>query len=156
MDDPAHGDDAGYSGTPLPKKLGIKSGETVTLLGAPDDFDATLGELPDDVRVKRQARGPADRVLLFARSLAELRRRFAAAERVLVERGGLWTKARSCPHPNDGRRRGWSISPRRSRFSGCERNAPGRSSRRDGGEVASDFSHWRAAGLRVKHGGWYT
>jgi hypothetical protein len=81
---------AGYSGTPLPKKLGIKSGETVTLLGAPDDFDATLGELPDDVRVKRQARGPADRVLLFARSLAELRRRFAAAERLLGERGALW------------------------------------------------------------------
>jgi len=81
---------AGYSGTPLPKKLGIKSGETVTLLGAPDDFDATLGELPDDVRVRRQARGTADRVLLFARSLAELRRRFAAAERLLGERGALW------------------------------------------------------------------
>ncbi|HEX9730370.1 MAG TPA: DUF3052 domain-containing protein [Thermoanaerobaculia bacterium] len=70
--------------------MGIKSGETVTLLGAPDDFDATLGELPNDVRVKRQARGAADRVLLFARSLAELRRRFAAAERLLGERGALW------------------------------------------------------------------
>jgi len=81
---------AGYSGTPLPKKLGIKSGATVTLLGAPDDFDATLGELPDDVRVKRQACGTAERVLLFACSLAELRRRFAAAERLLGERGALW------------------------------------------------------------------
>lgn len=81
---------AGYSGTPLPRKLGIKSGETVALLGAPDDFDDTLGELPDGVRVKRQARGRADRVLVFARSRAELARRFPAAERALVERGGLW------------------------------------------------------------------
>lgn len=37
---------SGYSGTPLPKKLGIKAGTTVAVLGAPADFDKTLGRLP--------------------------------------------------------------------------------------------------------------
>lgn len=50
---------AGYSGTPLPKKLGLKEGSTLALLGAPDGFDATLGALPDGVAVRRSARGPA-------------------------------------------------------------------------------------------------
>ena len=40
---------AGYSGTPLPKKLGIKPGARLGLVGAPDDFAETLGELPDGV-----------------------------------------------------------------------------------------------------------
>jgi hypothetical protein len=38
---------AGYSGTPLPKKLGIKESATVTLAGAPRDFEETLGALPE-------------------------------------------------------------------------------------------------------------
>ena len=41
---------AGYSGTPLPEKLGIKPGSTVALLGAPDDFVETLGALPTGFR----------------------------------------------------------------------------------------------------------
>ena len=47
----------GYSGTPLPKKLGIKPDMTLALIGSPDGFDATLGKLPAGVRVRRQARG---------------------------------------------------------------------------------------------------
>lgn len=81
---------AGYSGTPLPKKLGIKEGSTVTLLGAPVGFEEVLGELPGRVRIKRQARGKTDLIVLFAQSAAELRRRFPAAGRTLVERGRLW------------------------------------------------------------------
>ena len=57
---------AGYSGTPLPRKLGIKPGHRVALLGAPDGFEAdTLGELPTDVRVVRRAGGPADVIVSF-------------------------------------------------------------------------------------------
>ena len=48
---------AGYSGTPLPKKLGIKQGSVVALLGAPEDFEETLGGLPDEVRLRRRAGG---------------------------------------------------------------------------------------------------
>ena len=39
----------GYSGTPLPKKLGITPGMSMTLLNAPANLDAILGELPDGV-----------------------------------------------------------------------------------------------------------
>ena len=83
---------AGYSGTPLPKKLGIKLGSTLALVAAPDDFDQTLGTLPDGVRVRRQARGrAAERVMLFARSLAELQRRLDSAVNAMAEPGGgLW------------------------------------------------------------------
>ena len=38
---------AGYSGTPLPRKLGISDGDEVALIGAPERFEDTLGELPD-------------------------------------------------------------------------------------------------------------
>ncbi|UCF69543.1 MAG: DUF3052 domain-containing protein [Acidobacteriota bacterium] len=81
---------AGYSGTPLPKKLGIKPDSTVALLGAPRDFERTLGMLPEGVKLRRQARGRAERVLLFVSARAELARRFPAAVRAMADGGGLW------------------------------------------------------------------
>jgi CheY-like chemotaxis protein len=81
---------AGYAGVPLVKKLGIKPGCTLCLLGAPERFDETLGDLPDGVTVKRRARGEADVIVLFVRSLAELRRRFPAAQKALGAGGRLW------------------------------------------------------------------
>ena len=81
---------AGYAGTPLPKKLGIKAGTTVALLGAPPEFDKTLGLLPDDVRLRHDARCHPDRIVLFVKSRAELVRRFPVAARVLAPAGGLW------------------------------------------------------------------
>ena len=81
----------GYSGTPLPKKLGIRAPAVVSLIGAPDDFESTLGALPAGVTVRKTNRGQlADVTLLFARSMAELSRRFPAATRALAERGRLW------------------------------------------------------------------
>lgn len=80
----------GYSGTPLPKKLGIKAGAVVALLGAPADFENTLGELPEDVRIKRQARGAADLIVLFCTSQREMRRRFPTAAKGLRETGSIW------------------------------------------------------------------
>ena len=50
---------AGYSGTPLVRKLGIKPGARLALIGAPDGFDATLGELPDGVRSAGGCADPA-------------------------------------------------------------------------------------------------
>ena len=49
----------GYSGTPLPRKLGLKPASTVALLGAPDGFEATLGELPDGLVFTRGRVVPA-------------------------------------------------------------------------------------------------
>ncbi len=81
---------AGYSGTPLPKKLGIKVGSVVALLGAPKGFEATLGRLPEGAALRQDARKPANVLLLFVRSRAELGRRFAAAARAMGDPGALW------------------------------------------------------------------
>jgi CheY-like chemotaxis protein len=81
---------AGYSGTPLPRKLGIKAGTRVALLGAPAGFEEQLVPLPEEVRLRRDARGRPDRILLFVESRADLARRFPAAARALAVGGGLW------------------------------------------------------------------
>lgn len=80
----------GYSGTPLPKKLGIKEAHRLALLGAPDGFDATLGELPEGVEVRRSARGNADVVVYFTTSRAAFRKRLPALGRAIFPDGGLW------------------------------------------------------------------
>lgn len=78
----------GYSGTPLWKKLGIKSGTSVSLIRAPQGFTAKL-QLPDGVEVRERA-SPSDRVLLFIRSSKELRASFATAAKSVNGRSGLW------------------------------------------------------------------
>jgi len=80
----------GYSGTPLPKKLGIRPGSLVALLGAPAGFEKTLGEVPVKVKFQRHSRGRPNLILLFAKTGAGLRRRFPAAARALAQGGGLW------------------------------------------------------------------
>jgi len=83
---------AGYSGTPLPKKLGIKPGHLVALLNAPPDFEDTLAGLPDGVTLREglRGRGPFDVILLFAERETVLRRRFQDAMARLAVDGGLW------------------------------------------------------------------
>jgi len=81
---------AGYSGTPLPKKLGIKEGHALCLLGAPDDFDATLGELPLGVRRAPLASPPLDVIVFFTKEAHLLEGRFAALKAALDFAGGLW------------------------------------------------------------------
>jgi hypothetical protein len=81
---------AGYSGTPLPKKLGIRPGARLGLIGAPDGFSATLGELPDGVRVLRTARGSLDVVVAFFVDRLALEKRFDSLARALDPAGGLW------------------------------------------------------------------
>jgi len=80
---------AGYSGTPLPKKLGIKPDSTLTLIKAPPDFERTLGRLPEGVTLRRQARGSPDLTLWFVRSQKELAKDFAMVFPLTV-RGALW------------------------------------------------------------------
>jgi hypothetical protein len=83
---------AGYSGTPLSKKLGIKPGLRVALLAAPAEATALLQPLPDDVKldVDPRGKGPWDVILVFCRSLAELQKRFQPAKGKLSIDGGLW------------------------------------------------------------------
>ena len=65
-------DAAGYSGTPLPKKLGITPGMTVALVGAPSGFAEILGELPEGAKLRAGARGRPGLVIWFVNSAAEL------------------------------------------------------------------------------------
>ena len=92
---------AGYSGTPLPQKLGIRPGARVALVRAPDGFDRALDPLPDGVRLRTQARGAQDVVVFFATRLAELERRFDAFARAVEPAGGLWI---AWPKQHRGRR----------------------------------------------------
>jgi len=82
---------AGYSDTPLVKKLGIKTGARVAVLGAPKHFLRTLGPLPAGVKVATQFKSARyDVILLFAIAQAKLTAGFAAAARQLEPDGGLW------------------------------------------------------------------
>ena len=82
---------AGYSGTPLRKKLGIKPGSAVALLGAPEGFaKKTLGPLPEGAVVRTDARSAFDLGVLFARSKADLVRRFPATAKAMGQPGALW------------------------------------------------------------------
>jgi hypothetical protein len=80
---------AAYAGTPLPKKLGIKSDSVVILVGAPPDFEKTLGQLPGGVRLRRQARGANDLVVWFTKSLKDLQQRIKRMGE-LAGNDGLW------------------------------------------------------------------
>lgn len=80
----------GYSGTPLPKKLGIRAGSLVAMLGPPPGFEKKLDPLPEKVRLKKRAGTGANLVLVFAKSRKELEMRFDAAARCLAQGGGIW------------------------------------------------------------------
>ncbi len=83
---------AGYSGTPLAKKLGVKPGHRLLLVQAPEGFEALLEGLPEDAAVARSPRAGVhyDVIVLFSSREADLVRRFPAAANRLTEAGGLW------------------------------------------------------------------
>jgi CheY-like chemotaxis protein len=66
----------GYSGTPLPKKLGIQPETTVALIDAPPGFEDVLGDLPPKTSLRRGTAGPRDLTLWFVTTVAALERRF--------------------------------------------------------------------------------
>jgi hypothetical protein len=79
-----------YSSTPLAKKLGIKEGAEVALVGSPKDFRASLAPLPKGVRVHSRPRGELDVIVFFATQRSELVRRLHDLAQTLTEAGGLW------------------------------------------------------------------
>jgi hypothetical protein len=83
---------AGYSGTPLPKKLGIKPGHRVLLDSAPAGFeDELLVPLPDDVTIARRAgRSPYDVVVAFRPDTATFTRHLARDITRIPKDGALW------------------------------------------------------------------
>jgi hypothetical protein len=81
---------AGYSGTPLARKLGIKEGHSVALLKAPDGFESTLEGLPDAVTIRTRAQGTNDVVVSFHTRRSDLEARLPKLVDVMDDDGGLW------------------------------------------------------------------
>ena len=78
---------AGYSGTPLVQKLGIKAGQRVGVFGAPAGFAL---DVPDEVQVATTARGTFDTIVSFHTERAQLEGRIPTLLKVLDVDGGLW------------------------------------------------------------------
>lgn len=81
---------AGYSGTPLPQKLGIKPGSRVLFVNAPDHARTLLDPLPGGVKCSSDMAGMFDVIWLFTRNLNALDEELKALLPHLEERGGLW------------------------------------------------------------------
>jgi hypothetical protein len=83
---------AGYSGTPLPQKLGIKPGYRLALVGAPPGFAQALGKLPEGVKVMPLGRAKAafEVVLAFFEAEADFKRQLPRLEQAILPNGALW------------------------------------------------------------------
>ncbi|MDH4168721.1 MAG: DUF3052 domain-containing protein [Acidimicrobiia bacterium] len=81
---------AGYSGTPLAQKLGIRAGDRVALIDEPDGFRALLQPLPDAVDFRTTVRGRCDGVVAFFARRAPFARRLDALGRAVFPDGGVW------------------------------------------------------------------
>lgn len=81
---------AGYAGTPLPKKLGIKAGMRVAIIGRNESLSDELGKKPRDIVVRRTLRGHADLIIYFVKSKAELNARLTALKNAMTDGTGLW------------------------------------------------------------------
>jgi hypothetical protein len=81
---------AGYSGTPLVKKLGIKPGYRIAILNVPNDYANTLGELPPDVTHADLSAGMLNFIHFFTTSRAELEAEFLTLKAALSYSGILW------------------------------------------------------------------
>ncbi|MFN2452189.1 MAG: DUF3052 family protein [Candidatus Dormibacteria bacterium] len=73
---------------PLTRKLGLRAGDTIALVGAPSGW--TIPALPERVRVRRVIRGPLDLIVVFVREPGELVRRLTALRAALRPAGSLW------------------------------------------------------------------
>lgn len=83
---------AGYSGTPLARKLGIKEGHRVAFVDAPETFSAALGALPDGGRLMSPGSRAAslDVIVAFFTQRRALKRRLAGLSGRMDRAGGLW------------------------------------------------------------------
>jgi hypothetical protein len=81
---------AGYSGTPLVQKLGIKPGFRVFIVGAPEGYTELLGDLPDGVLLASATEGPFDFIQAFVRDRIALEAQFPQWRDALAKTGMLW------------------------------------------------------------------
>jgi hypothetical protein len=81
---------AGYSGTPLPKKLGIKEQLRVLLLDSPADVKADLKDSLATCQIIKDGRGPLDFAMIFVKTAVDLKKKFSQVAKQLAPAGMLW------------------------------------------------------------------
>jgi bifunctional DNA-binding transcriptional regulator/antitoxin component of YhaV-PrlF toxin-antitoxin module len=87
---PAQPSAAGYSGTPLARKLGIKAGSSVVVIACPDGYRALLEPLPQGVLFERDPSAQTDIVHLFVRDREALAGHLAALRKTLKPQAAVW------------------------------------------------------------------
>ena len=81
---------AGYSGTPLPQKLGIKSGLTVVTINAPTNYRRLLGTIPDGATLSDRVRPDSSFVHVFVKKRSELAKRLSLLREKIPDTGTVW------------------------------------------------------------------
>ena len=81
---------AGYSGTPLPQKLGIKPGLTVVTINAPAKYRRLLGKIPDGVTFSGRLKPGSNFVHLFTNRRNELRKKMSILRDKISDNGTVW------------------------------------------------------------------
>jgi hypothetical protein len=81
---------AGYSGTPLPQKLGIKPNQRIAFVNAPKDFPKLLGKLPENTTIVSRLNDPLDLIMLFVVREQILAKQFPILAEKLVSNGMIW------------------------------------------------------------------
>ena len=94
---------AGYSGTPLPQKLGIKPGMTVVIINAPTNYRRLLGTIPEDVIFSDRLKPDSDFVHVFIKKRSELEQRLYVLREKIPDTGTIWVSwpKRSSGVPTD-------------------------------------------------------
>jgi hypothetical protein len=94
---------AGYSGTPLPQKLGIKPGLSVVTINAPTNYRRLLGTIPEGVTFSDRLRPESSFVHVFAKKRSELSNRLAVSREQIADTGTVWVSwpKRSSGVPTD-------------------------------------------------------
>jgi len=81
---------AGYSGTPLPQKLGIKPSTDVVVINGPENYGKLLGKLPEGARLSDRLTAGANFVHFFTKRRNELRKQLPRLRAKLSDTGSLW------------------------------------------------------------------
>ncbi len=94
---------AGYSQTPLARKLGIKAGTTLLLLGAPEHYLDLLAPFPDGVRFVSDLSSSPDLIHVFSRQASELRKILEGCRAQMRADASVWVSwpKRSSKVPTD-------------------------------------------------------
>jgi hypothetical protein len=81
---------AGYSGTPLPKKLGIKPDITVVTIDAPTDYRRLLGAIPGGVTFSGRLKPNSNFVHVFIEKRSELEKKLSILREKVADTGTVW------------------------------------------------------------------